>query len=264
MAAIQTTDLTRKYGDQTALDKLNLTVEEGKIFGLLGPNGAGKTTAIKILTTLLEPSSGTAEVAGYDIIEKPAMVRANIGYVPQMISADGALTGRENLMLFARLYGIPKAQRKERIQDILSFTELEDSASKLVKNYSGGMIRRLELGLAVLHQPEVLFLDEPTIGLDPIARRTVWNHLKDLRSKFKMTMLLTTHDMEEADELCDELAFLHLGKVVGQGNPAELKASLGPDKDLNDVFIYFGGSSLHEEGRYSDVQQTRTSASRHG
>jgi len=142
--------------------------------------------------------------------------------------------------------------------------QLEDSSDKLVKNYSGGMIRRLELGLAILHEPDVLFLDEPTIGLDPIARRMVWAHLKDLSSKYKMTMLITTHDMEEADELCDDLAFLHQGKVVGQGKPADLKASIGPDADLNDVFILFSGTSLKEEGRYRDVQQTRGSASRHG
>ena len=263
-AAIQTFDLTRSFGNQVALDSLNLIVEKGNIFGLLGPNGAGKSTAIKILTTLLEPTSGSAKVAGYDIAKSPALVRAHIGYVPQLISADGALTGKENLLLFARLYGIPKSERGKRIQEVLRFMQLEDSSDKLVKNYSGGMIRRLELGLAILHEPDVLFLDEPTIGLDPIARRMVWAHLKDLSSKYKMTMLITTHDMEEADELCDELAFLHQGKVVGQGKPADLKASIGPDADLNDVFILFSGTSLKEEGRYRDVQQTRGSASRHG
>jgi ABC-2 type transport system ATP-binding protein len=264
LAAIQTFDLTRNFGEMVALDNLNLTVQRGKIFGLLGPNGAGKSTAIKILTTILEPTSGSALVAGYDIVKNPALVRAHIGYIPQLISADGALTGQENLLLSARLYGIPKSERKKRIQDILLFLQLEEATNKLVKNYSGGMIRRLELALAILHQPEVLFLDEPTIGLDPMARRLVWNHLRELSSKYQMTMLITTHDMEEADELCEELAFLHQGKVVGQGEPAELKASLGPDADLNDVFIHFGGTSLKEGGRYSDVQQTRHSASRHG
>jgi ABC-2 type transport system ATP-binding protein len=264
LAAIQTFDLTRHFGDQVALDSLNLTVETGKIFGLLGPNGAGKSTAIKILTTLLEPTRGTAQVAGYDIVESPALVRAHIGYVPQMISADGALTGRENLILSARLYGIPKSERDKRIKEILNFMQLEEATNKLVKNYSGGMIRRLELALAILHQPEVVFLDEPTIGLDPMARRLVWDHLKGLSSKYQMTMLITTHDMEEADELCDELAFLHEGIIVGQGNPAELKASVGPDANLNDVFIHFGGTSLKEGGKYHDVQETRNSASRHG
>jgi ABC-2 type transport system ATP-binding protein len=181
-----------------------------------------------------------------------------------MISADGALTGWENLLLSARLYGIPKAERSERIKDILRFMQLEEDTNNLVSNYSGGMIRRLELALAILHQPAVLFLDEPTIGLDPMARRLVWDHLKDLKLKYNMTMLITTHDMEEADELCDELAFLHEGTIVGQGNPSELKASLGADADLDDVFIRYSGTSLKEGGRYSDVQQTRSAASRHG
>lgn len=142
--------------------------------------------------------------------------------------------------------------------------QLDEAADKLVKYYSGGMIRRLELAQAMLHQPSVLFLDEPTIGLDPVARHLVWDYLKDLRSKYQMTVLITTHDMEEADELCDELAFLHQGRIVGQGNPAELIAAQGPEADLNDVFTHFSGSSLKEGGRFSDAQQTRYSASRHG
>jgi len=263
-AVIKIFDLTRNFGELIALDHLNLTVATGEIFGLLGPNGSGKTTTIKMLTTLLEPTSGSAQVAGFDIVKNPAQVRAHIGYVSQMLSADGALTGRENLLLSARLYGIPRAEQKERMQAILQLMQLEEAADKLVKNYSGGMIRRLELAQAMLHQPVVLFLDEPTIGLDPVARHLVWEHLKDLRSKFQMTVLITTHDMEEADELCDELAFLYQGKIVGRGKPAELKADLGPDADLNDVFSKFSGSSLKEGGSYSDARQTRYSASRHG
>ena len=167
-------------------------------------------------------------------------------------------------MLSARLYGVPKDQRNERIQTILQFMQLADAAEKLVKYYSGGMIRRLELAQAMLHRPAVLFLDEPTIGLDPVARFLVWEHLKDLRNTFKMTVLITTHDMEEADVLCDELAFLHQGKIVGQGKPAELKQSLGPAADLNDVFTHFSGSSFVEGGKFSDVRQTRYTAGRHG
>jgi ABC-2 type transport system ATP-binding protein len=262
--AIEIFELTRCFGELTALDHISLRVGSGQIFGLLGPNGSGKSTTIKILTTLLKPSAGTARVADFDILEQPAQVRARIGYVPQALSADGALTGRENLLLSARLYGVPKDQRNERIQAILQFMQLADAAEKLVKYYSGGMIRRLELAQAMLHRPAVLFLDEPTIGLDPVARFLVWEHLKDLRNAFKMTVLITTHDMEEADVLCDELAFLHQGKIVGQGKPAELKQSLGPAADLNDVFTHFSGSSFVEGGKFSDVRQTRYTAGRHG
>ena len=263
-AAIQTFDLTKKFGAMTALDHLNLTVEAGIIFGLLGPNGAGKSTTIKMLTTLLEPSSGSATVAGFDIVKEPAEVRAHIGYVPQMVSADGALTGRENLMLSARLYGIPNAERNGRIEESLHFMQLDEAAGKLVKNYSGGMIRRLELAQAMLHQPAVLFLDEPTIGLDPTARHLVWDHLKELKAKYQLTVLITTHDMEEANFLCDKLAFLHQGKIAGQGKPAELKASLSPNANLDDVFNHFSGSKLDEGGNYHDIQQTRATVSRLG
>jgi ABC-2 type transport system ATP-binding protein len=261
--AIQVFDLTRRFGEITALDHFNLTVEAGKIFGLLGPNGAGKSTAIKILTTLLEPTEGTASVAGFDIVKAPAMVRSSIGYVPQMLSADGALTGRENLVLSARLYGIPKVERKERIREILQFMQLKEAADRLVKNYSGGMIRRLELAQSILHNPNVLFLDEPTLGLDPMARRMVWDRLKELKSKYKITVLITTHDMEEADYLCDMLAFLNQGKIVGQGKPDELKSLIGPDADLGDVFSYFSGASLKEGGVYFDARQTRDAARQH-
>ncbi|MGD9821329.1 MAG: ATP-binding cassette domain-containing protein [Aminobacteriaceae bacterium] len=264
-SAIQTFDLTRRFGDIVALDHMNLTVETGKMFGLLGPNGAGKSTAIKILTTLLEPSAGSAKVGGFDIERDPSGVRAHIGYVPQMLSADGALTGRENLLLSARMYGIPRSERKERIREMLLFMQLEEMADKLVKKYSGGMIRRLELAQAMLHRPIVLFLDEPTIGLDPMARRMVWDHLKNLRNEYRLTVLITTHDMEEADSLCDELVFLHRGKVVAGGCPAELKSLIGPNADLNDVFDYFSGAFLTAEGEggYRDVRRTRNAASRH-
>jgi ABC-2 type transport system ATP-binding protein len=179
-----------------------------------------------------------------------------------MVSADGALTGRENLLLSARLYGIPRVERNGRIQESLRFMQLEEAAGKLVKNYSGGMIRRLELAQAILHQPAVLFLDEPTIGLDPTARHLVWDHLKDMKGKYQLTVLITTHDMEEANDLCDELAFLHQGKIAGLGNPAELKAALGPNADLDDVFSHFSGTTIDEGGNYHDVQQTRADASR--
>jgi len=257
-------DLVRKFGQQTAVDRINLTITYGQIFGLLGPNGAGKSTTIKMLTTLLDPTSGSAIVAGYDIVEEPAQVRRQIGYVPQMLSADGALTGRENLVLSAKLYRMPKAERTARIDEALKFMGLEDSAHKIVKAYSGGMIRRLELALAMLHHPTVLFLDEPTIGLDPVAKRIVWDRLKDLQRDYNMTILVTTHDMEEADLLCDELAILHEGKVAIIGHPQDLKTAISPTATLDDVFAQCCGVEITEGGNYRDVRQTRNTATRLG
>lgn len=262
--AIETFDLTRRFGDMTAVDHVNLQVRYGAIFGLLGPNGAGKSTIIKMLTTLLDPTSGTADVAGFDIVKSPGEVRRRIGYVPQLLSADGALTGYENLNLFGRLYGIVGAERKRRIAEALHFMGLTESANKLAKYFSGGMIRRLELAQAMLHRPTVLVLDEPTIGLDPVARQTVWERLLELRSDYQMTVLITTHAMEEADALCDALAILHLGKVAAVGKPAQLKDGLGPGATLNDVFAHYSGGTIQEEGNYRDVRQARRTANRLG
>src|SRR5579884_475936 len=262
--AIETFDLTRRFGELTAANQVTLHVPTGSIFGLLGPNGAGKSTTIKMLTTMLEPSEGTATVAGFDIVREPAQVRRRIGYVPQMLSADGGLTGWENLDLSGKLYGIGRAERKRRIEEALHLMGLTDPARKLVKTYSGGMIRRLEIAQAMLHRPAVLFLDEPTIGLDPVARRAVWERLLELRSMYQMTVLITTHGMDEADELCDRLAIMHLGKVAAIGTPAELKASVGPGATLDDVFVHFSGGTIQEEGSYRDVRATRRTASRLG
>jgi len=262
--AIKTDELTRKFGEMTAVDALNLRVSSGKIFGLLGPNGAGKSTTIKMLTTLLEPTSGSASVAGFDIVRAPAQVRRHIGYVPQLLSADGGLTGFENLMLSAKLYGMNRAERKVRIAEALEFMGLTESGQRVVKTYSGGMIRRLELAQAMLHRPTVMFLDEPTIGLDPVARHAVWDRLEDLQRESQMTVLITTHDMDEADELCDELAILHQGKVAAVGEPDALKATVGPDATLDDVFVHFSGGSIQEGGSYRDVRQARRTASRLG
>ncbi len=262
--AIQTMNLTRKYGLQTAVDHINLQVSYGKIFGLLGPNGAGKSTTIKMLTTILDPSSGTATVAGFNVVDEPAQVRRRIGYVPQMLSADGALTGSENLMLSAKLFRMPRAERAARIIEALQFMGLENSANKLVKTYSGGMIRRLELAQAMLHHPTILFLDEPTIGLDPMAKKLVWDRLLDLRRGYNMTVLLTTHDMEEADQLCDELAILHEGKVAIVGRPNDLKLTISPTATLDDVFAHCCGVMITEGGNYRDVRQTRSTVTRLG
>jgi ABC-2 type transport system ATP-binding protein len=262
--AIETTALTRRFGEITAVDKLSLEVFHAEIFGLLGPNGAGKSTTIKMLTTLLEPTSGSAQVAGFDIVKSPSQVRRNIGYVPQMLSADGALTGYENLLLSAKLYGMSRADRKARIADALQFMALSDAATRTVRTYSGGMIRRLELAQAMIHRPAILFLDEPTIGLDPIARRTVWDRLRDLRRDYQMTVLITTHDMDEADELCDRLAIMHLGQIAAIGKPAELKAGVGEEASLDDVFAHYSGASIEAGGSSRDIQRTRNTASRLG
>jgi ABC-2 type transport system ATP-binding protein len=262
--AIETFGLTRRFGDLIALDHLDLHILYGQIFGLLGPNGAGKSTTIKMLATLLEPTSGTARVAGFDILKAPAEVRRRIGYVPQLVSADGGLTGWENLDFSGRLYGLHGAERKNRIAEALQFVNLAESANKLVKTYSGGMIRRLEIAQAMLHRPAVLILDEPTVGLDPVARRTVWERLLDLRQTYGMTILISTHGMDEADELCDQLAILHLGKIAAVGNPAELKAAVGPDATLDDVFARYSGVSIEQGGNYRDIRQARRSASRLG
>jgi ABC-2 type transport system ATP-binding protein len=256
--------LRKTFGIVVAVDHLDLEVVRGECFGLLGPNGAGKSTTIKMLTTLLDPTSGTACVAGHDIVKAPAAVRRSIGYVPQLVSADGALTGYENLNLSARLYGISRAERKPRIEEALKFMGLEDASRRLVKTYSGGMIRRLEVAQAMLHRPAVLFLDEPTVGLDPVARQNVRDRLLELRRDFDMTVLISTHAMDEADELCDELAILHLGKVAAVGNPADLKAAVAPDATLEDVFVHFAGATIQQEGNYRDIRQTRSTARRLG
>jgi len=260
--AVKTTALTRRFGDLTAVDHVDLEIPSGGIFGLLGSNGAGKTTVIKMLTTLLAPTSGTAEVGGFDIIKCPAEIRGHIGYVPQLLSADGALTGYENLLLSAKLYGLPRPERSARIGEALTFMGLTDSARKLVKTYSGGMIRRLELAQAMLHRPAILFLDEPTIGLDPVARHAVWDRLQDLRRDFGMTVLITTHDMEEAEALCDELAIMHTGRIAVVGKPAELRARLGATATMDDVFAHYAGGGISQGGDFRNAVQTRATARR--
>jgi ABC-2 type transport system ATP-binding protein len=262
---LETVRLTRRFGDLVAVDAVSLTVQTGQIFGLLGSNGAGKTTTIKMLTTLLPPSSGTARVAGYDIRREAWKVRRAIGYVPQMLSADGNLTAYENLLIFAKLYDIPRREREPRIQDALRLMNLQEFGNQMVHNYSGGMIRRLEIAQSVLHRPRVLFLDEPTVGLDPIARNTVWNHLRQLRDWFGTTIILTTHTMEEADSLCDQLAILHRGAVVIVGSPAALKGGLGVGgATLDDVFVRYAGTPVEPGGNYGEVLRTRKTARRVG
>jgi ABC-2 type transport system ATP-binding protein len=262
--AIETSQLSRRFGSLVAVDSLSLRLNSGSIFGLLGPNGAGKSTTIKMLTTLLPPSSGGANVAGFDIVRQPQRVRRSIGYVPQVISAEGSLTGFENLLVFAKLYGIQSRVYRERIQQVLEFMGLKDAQHTLVQRYSGGMIRRLEIALALLHRPPILFLDEPTVGLDPRAREAVWEHMLELRDTLGTTIFLTTHQMGEADELCDVVAIMHEGRIRAVGPPAELKTRVGTDATLDDVFGYYTEDRTDERGGYKDAVRTRRTARRLG
>jgi ABC-2 type transport system ATP-binding protein len=262
---LSTDKLTRCFDVLTAVDAITLSVAAGEVFGLVGPNGAGKTTVIKMLTTLLRPTSGMARVGGFDITRQAPSVRRIIGYVPQALSVDGSLTGYENLLIFAKLYDIPGKERAARLREALSFMGLSDAADKLVREYSGGMIRRLEIAQSTLHRPRVLFLDEPTIGLDPVARKAVWDHVKGLREQYGTTIFLTTHYMEEADDLCTRVAIMHSGKVVVIGTPAELKAAVGgSETTLDDVFVHFAGDTLESGGSYRETASERRMAKRLG
>jgi len=255
---ILTVNLTKRYRNLTALCNLNLEVKEGEIFGYIGPNGAGKTTTLKILATLLAPTSGTATIDGHDIARQAPEVRRAIGYVPQVISVDGTLTASENLMLMARLYDIPRAERKERVREMLAFLNLEGHTDALVRTFSGGMIRKMEVGQAMLHRPKVLLLDEPTTGLDPVARQNVWEHLFDLRGRFGTTIFFSTHNMEEADEVSDRVAVMNRGRIAATGTAEELKAKTGkPDATLEDAFIFFTGNKLQETGNFREIRRAR-------
>ena len=261
-AVVETVELTRRFGDFTAVDAVSLRVHAAEIFGLIGPNGAGKSTLIKMLTTLLPSSSGHAVVAGFDIARHPAEVRRRIGYVPQLLSADGELTGYENLLLSARLYLLPPAERETRITEALAMMGLSEFRGRLVRNYSGGMIRRLEIAQSTLHRPAIIFMDEPTEGLDPVGRRAVWSHIRDLRGRLGAAIIVTTHYMDEADELCDRVALIDRGRIREVGTPAALKDEIGPGATLDDVFAKLTGATI-EGGDYRDVRQSRRAAREH-
>ncbi|MCZ7384148.1 MAG: ATP-binding cassette domain-containing protein [Candidatus Methanoperedens sp.] len=226
---IKTEGLTKKYGKITAVEGLNLEVEEGEIFGLLGPNGAGKTTLISMLCTILKPTSGRAWVNGFDIVKESGKVRKSIGIVFQAPSVDDLLTGRENLAMHNLLFGVPRGIRKQRIDEVLSIVNLEKRADDLVNTYSGGMRRRLELARGIMHHPKILFLDEPTLGLDPQTREHIWEYIVNLAEKECMTVMLTTHYMEEAEQLCDRVAIIDYGKVVALDSPETLKNKIAGD-----------------------------------
>ncbi|MBM4240323.1 MAG: ATP-binding cassette domain-containing protein [Euryarchaeota archaeon] len=239
---IETHDITKKYNDFTAVNSINLKVPKNSVYGVLGPNGAGKTTLISMLCTILYPTSGTATVNGYDIVKNPKDVRKSIGVVFQSRSLDDILTGREHLEMHASLYGVPSEVRKERIEEVLDLIALGEKADQYVKTYSGGMKRRLEIGRGLIHHPEVLILDEPTLGLDPQTRESIWKYVNELNKKEDITVLMTTHYMEEADKLCDEVAIMNLGNIITADSPINLKRELKADTitirvDKADKFI---------------------------
>ncbi|MGO8671345.1 MAG: ATP-binding cassette domain-containing protein [Capsulimonadaceae bacterium] len=268
MASIlNTRGLCRRFGSVTAVRDLSISVEAGEAFGLLGPNGAGKSTAIKMMTTLLPPTAGSATIGGFDLRRQANEVRRIIGYVPQMVSADGSLTGYENLLLFAKLYGLRGPVRERRIWEALELMDLTDAAHRMVKTYSGGMLRRVEIAQSMIHRPELLFLDEPTVGLDPIARDSVWQQMERLRLDYGTTIFMTTHYMEEADLLCGRIAIMHRGDIVGVGTPEELKRSVDKENaSLDDVFVHYAGQALieGETGGFREAGRSRRAAIRHG
>ena len=261
------TDLRVSFGSVRAVDGISFAIDPGEVYGLLGPNGAGKTTTIRVLTTLIAPDSGTVSVFGHDVRREAMRVRHLIGYLPQQISADFALTGYENVWLFARLFDLPRRGREERVRELLDAMGLDEARDRLVGTYSGGMVRRLELAQALVNRPALLVLDEPTIGLDPLARGDVWDRVQELRAETGMTVLLTTHYMEEADVLCDRVALMHHGRIRAEGAPAALKAVLGPQATLDDVFRHHVGAAIADEeseGGGRDVRSTRRTAQRLG
>jgi ABC-2 type transport system ATP-binding protein len=225
--AVETEGLRKEYGELVAVEGLSLRIEQGEIFGLLGPNGAGKTTTLSMLATLVRPTSGTGRVNGYDIIKQPDEVRRSIGIVFQDPSSDDILTGWENLYLHALMFGVPKLERKQRIQHVLELVDLQDRAHDMVKKYSGGMRRRLELARGLLHNPRILFLDEPTLGLDPQTREHIWAYIEDLVKSEKVTVIITTHYMDEADRLCNRVAIIDHGKIAALDKPSALKTKVG-------------------------------------
>lgn len=229
MDIIKTNNLTKKFNDLTAVDNISFSVKKGEIFGFLGPNGAGKTTTIKMLITLLNPTNGSAEIAGFDIIKKRDEVRQNIGVVFQEPALDTELTGKENLDFHARMYALSKEKRKTRINDVLKLVDLMDKKDVFVKNYSGGMKRRLEIARGLMHSPTVLFLDEPTLGLDAQTRRAIWEYVKKMNKEEGTTIFLTTHYMDEADYLCDRIGIIDHGKILVIDSIDNLKNSVGND-----------------------------------
>jgi ABC-2 type transport system ATP-binding protein len=263
VSAVAVTELVVRYGEVEAVRGVSFDVDEGEVFGLLGPNGAGKTTTLRVLTTLLPPTAGHASVAGLDVRAHAVGVRAAIGYVPQAISIDGALTALENLEFYARVTAVPRRERRGRIEQAIDAMELYPFLDRLGRTLSGGMLRRLEVGTALLNRPRVLFLDEPTVGLDPTARRLVWERLSALREQAGTTLLVTTHLMEEAERQCDRIAIMDLGRLVAEGTPEELRDEFDA-ATLEDVFTTATGHGIDEGGGFRDARARRGLSRRFG
>ncbi|MDE3068639.1 MAG: ATP-binding cassette domain-containing protein [Verrucomicrobiota bacterium] len=254
---IEVGNLTKRFGDFTAVDALTFSVEHGEVFGLLGPNGAGKSTLIRMLTTLVPPTSGTARVHGHDIIRDANGVRQSIGVIPQAMTSDLELSAEENMGIFAKLYGIPREQRRRAIRQLLEEVDLEKWADKPVKMFSGGMRRRLEIARGLVHEPRIFFLDEPTTGLDPVSRVAVWDMLTRLKHQRDLTILITTHYMDEADKLCDRVAIIDHGKLAALDSPLKLKASI-PGKNILEVSFSNAPSNWAETlQRLPDVAEVK-------
>jgi ABC-2 type transport system ATP-binding protein len=265
MSALLIEGLFHRFGDHLAVDALSIEVREGEVFGLLGPNGAGKTTTIRIVTTLLPAQRGSVHVFGLNVRRHRMEVRRLLGYVPQQVSVEGALTGRENVAWFSRLFDVPRRERNQTVTDVLDLVGLTAAADRLASTYSGGMVRRLELAQALVNRPRLLVLDEPTIGLDPVARAGVWDRIATLVRGDGMSVLVTTHYMDEAQQHCDRAALMHHGRVRAVGPPDELRQALGPNATLDDVFRHWTGDDLTESGEvFRDVRAARRTAGRLG
>ncbi len=258
---IKIDNLSKHFGPTKAVDGISFDIKEGELFGLLGPNGAGKTTTIRMIATLIPQTSGTIEVNGYSVPKQSEIVRNFIGYVPQALSSDGSLTGYENLLIFAKLVGLNKKEREEKIKELASLMGMENVLNKLVRDYSGGMVRKLEIAQSLLHYPKILLLDEPTIGLDPIARRSVWEILEKLKENYDVTTLMSTHYMEEAEMLCDRLAIMDRGHIVAIGSPNELMEKTETNS-LEQAFIALTGHEVEEGGNFRELRKVRRTARR--
>ncbi len=249
-AAVDVRSIVKRFGDFTAVDGISFSVAPGEVFGLLGPNGAGKSTLIRMMVTLLPPTSGTAVINGFDVRKQADQVRRSIGVIPQAMTTDLELSVEENLLIFAKLYGVPRERRLRLIPELLAAVELTQWADKQVKNLSGGMRRRVEIARGLVHEPRVFFLDEPTTGLDPVSRTAVWDMLRKIKGERDLTVLLTTHYMDEADKLCDRIAIVDHGTLVALDSPDALKASIpgrpAEDTTLDDVFVHYTGRGLRD------------------
>jgi ABC-2 type transport system ATP-binding protein len=249
-AAVAVRNIVKRFGDFTAVDGISFSVAPGEIFGLLGPNGAGKSTLIRMMVTLMPPTAGTAVINGFDVTRQADQVRRSIGVIPQAMTTDLELSVEENLLIFAKLYGVSRDKRAQLIPELLAAVELTQWADKPVKNLSGGMRRRVEIARGLVHEPRVFFLDEPTTGLDPVSRTAVWEMLQKIKAQRDLTVLVTTHYMDEADKLCDRIAIVDHGKLVALDTPDALKASIpgrpAEDTTLDDVFVHYTGHALRD------------------